>query len=171
MKKLPLKKRIHIQKIHLNQKIPEATVPEMNKVMTKEPKKTSEKEITKKFVKQKGKGSSMNNVLKEIPKSYHNSAKSLLLLIKDNNLFTWNKNNEIIVNSKKIKKSDLKKLFIHAITKKNQKPIGYKKFYEMLKFVTIPTFLMKNNLKKYVQQQRDELWHPPGVLKKKYFSV
>ena len=68
-------------------------------------------------------------------------ADSLLMFIRDKNIFKWNDKGEIFKKKVPIRKSNIKKLISHAISKKAEKPIGYEFFYKILKHFKIPNFL------------------------------
>ena len=94
-------------------------------------------------------------------------AASLLMFIKDKNIFKWNNKGELIDNNVPIRKSNINKLISHAVSKKAEKPIGHVFFYDMLKHFKIPNFLLLNNLRKYTRYKESSPWRPPGELYKK----
>ena len=79
---------------------------------------------------------------------------------------TWNDNGEIKFKSKCFKKTNIRDLILHAVTKMKEKPSGYKCFYKVLKKEKIPTFLLKNNLRKYTSDVESGMWRPPGEINK-----
>ena len=94
-------------------------------------------------------------------------ANSLLMFIRDKNVVKWNYKGEILDQNVPLKKSNIKKLILHAISKKAEKPVGYKFFYNLLKNFKIPNYLLINNLKKYTSNEELSPWRPPGELYKK----
>ena len=89
------------------------------------------------------------------------------MFIRDKNIVKWNKKGEILKKNVPIKKSNIKKLILHAVSKKAEKPIGYIFFYHILKQFKIPNYLLVNNLKKYTTYEESSPWRPPGELFKK----
>ena len=114
-----------------------------------------------------GSGTNVKEIVQKVPKNLKLNAKSLLLLIKDKDLFKWNSKGEIVVKDNTIKGSNIIKLLIHALTRNKNKPIGYKTFYSHLKKVRIPRFILCKNLKKYTQNVVTQEWRPPGILIRK----
>ena len=103
--------------------------------------------------------------IKQLSNILRRNAYSLFSFIKSNKIFKWNSLGEIIKsNNKPLKKSNIKKLIIHAVTWKTTKPIGYKYFYNTLKHYKLPHFLKNKNLKKYTDSIPESNWRPPGEL-------
>ena len=121
--KQKVKKKIHIQKIHLNQEKPpqNMTLRKLNKVDKK-------KKKVKKKIFQQGKGLKIDDIIKDLPNAVWLNARSLLLFIKDKKLMRWNDNGEIIFKSECLNKTNIKHLILHAVTKMKEKPLGYKFF-------------------------------------------
>ena len=97
----------------------------------------------------------------KIKEKYGNS---LLMFIRDKNIFKLNRKGELLKQNVPIKKSNLKKLILHAVSRKIEKPIGYIFFYDTLKEFKIPNYLLINNLKKYTRDAESSPWRPPGEL-------
>ena len=114
-----------------------------------------------------GSGINVKEIVQKIPNNLQLNARSLLLLIKDKELFKWNNKGELLVKGNIIKGSNIIKLLIHALTRNKKKPIGYKTFYSHLKKVRIPRFILCKNLKKYTRNVLTQEWRPPGILIRK----
>ena len=162
--KQKVKKQIHIQKIHLNQeKLPQnMTLRKLNKVN-----KMKKKKVKKKKIFQQGEGLNIDDIIKDLPNAVQLNARSLLLFIKDKKLMRWNDNGEIIFKTECLKKTNIKHLILHAVTKMKKNPIGYKCFYKVLRNEKIPTFLIKNNLRQYTSKIKSEMWRHPGEIENK----
>ena len=111
-----------------------------------------------------GSGNNAEKILQKMPENLKMKARSLLLLIKDEDLFKWNNKGELLVKGNIIKGSNIIKLLIHALSRNKKKPIGYKTFYSHLKKIRIPRFILCKNLKKYTQNVATQEWRPPGIL-------
>ena len=127
-----VKKRIHIQKIHLNQE-KQFQNPTTVKLSSVEKKNTGKTKKNKRKIFQVGEGLKIDTIVEDLPNDVHIIAKSLLLFIKDKKIMTWNNKGEIIFKSKCLKKTNIRDLILHAVTKMKEKPSGYKCFYKILK--------------------------------------
>ena len=123
--------------------------------------------MKKKKIFQQGEGLNIDDIIKDLPIAVQLNARSLLLFIKDKKLMRWNDTGEIIFKSECLKKTNIKHLILHAVTKMKEKPLGYKCFYKVLRKEKIPTFLIKNNLHKYTSKIKSEMWRPPGEIENK----
>ena len=129
--------------------------------------KKKKKNMKNNFIKFMGSGNDKSKAKQKKIIFAQKYANSLLMFIRDKNVVKWNYKGEILDQNVPLKKSNMKKLILHAISKKAEEPVGHKFFYNLLKNFKIPNYLLINNLKKYTSNEELSPWRPPGELYKK----
>ena len=84
------------------------------------------------------------------------------------NIFTFNRNGEIVKNGKTIHDSNILELISHAVQNDSSSPKGMKYFYKTLKNKNIPKKLILNKIGRKIMNisliDETSSWRPPGCL-------
>ena len=112
----------------------------------------------------------LDQMIQALSPTKRTKVNSLIHQIQKRNIFTWNNDGEIMYEDKVIKGSDITKLLLHAISRNESKPKGFKTFYQKLSTLNLPRRIIANHMgkkiiKKY-KTKRDDAWRPPGELHK-----